>query len=96
MTRKKVWTEAKAWHEVGRRIEKRGKMVAPHVGLCYEMRLVGDQKGFDGTAWGYHGKRMKMHLGNSMDAYPRRDDDDHWEARCLAAYWLALECEDES
>lgn len=89
----RVMKESAAWREVGRRIEKReGLRLGALAGLCNEMAqlryegLVPDNRSFD-----YGNPRIAMHLGGACYAYHGEE----WEARCLAAYWMALEAAEE-
>ena len=73
-------TEAQAWW-------------AERTGLCLEMYEL--LRAIDHPmrrTWSYDNPRIHKHLGRYAYAYAGPA----WEARCLAAYWLALECEEEA
>ena len=91
--------EAKAWRMVARKLERTR---AIDYGLCSE---IGDlpwkaphEAMYDRiaphVALSSHRFAPVLHpTEGQWFAYPRGEE---WEARCLAAYWLALECEDEA
>lgn len=90
---RKPMPEAAAWREVGRRIEEREGLVHRN-GLCHEM----NDFDTDDDKWSYQSARIREHVeasaaGTDPAAWVYHED---WEARCLAAYWLALECDDEA
>ena len=93
----KSLTEAQAWRLIGQAIEKRRGMKHRGTGLCLEMHQLLRAAGFDVPAaveWSYGNPRILIHVPDGGYAYPDSNTDE-WEARCLAAYWLALEAEEE-
>lgn len=89
----KPMTEAQAWREVGRRIEE-AERVAPETGLCLVLWGVVHDAGERPSWYGpYCPTRVMSYLPfNEAYAY----DNDEWEGRVLAAYWLALEAEEDA
>jgi hypothetical protein len=92
----KPMKESEAWRIVARRIEKARQMPCGF-GLCDEMfrLLYGDMTYWsysEARAMSYTNPRIAVHIGRKDYAYQPGTE---WEARCLAAYWLALEAEEE-
>lgn len=102
MTRAQLLAEARLWRKAGKYIEKNGVQY----GLCYTVASVTHSDACDATYASMY-KRLQPYTLESTHRQPAIDfpNDDQWfafpkgeseMARCLAAYWLALECEDEA
>ena len=82
---KQLLTESKAWTHIGQKIETDGYIA---FGLCNKVQLL--------YAYGYitasmrtrMNTRLHLHLGDTTWAY---GSSRQWQARAMAAYWLALD-----
>ena len=84
---KQLLTESRAWTHIGQKIETDGFVF---LGLCNEVNILFQSNVISSyTTWTMK-ERISDYLGDTAWAYARHTQ---WQARAMAAYWLALDTE---